>query len=477
MKFLFDPVYTNRPSVCSTSYLCWELIENLMAWRDDTYFYVVYPPNRCDDKDRDFLARYADRVTLLPVEECTSDRVSEAYMLRNSLRFLLNPWADKAWDVDVILSSRMPVLKHMRVHSSRNMGKMMPSYRMYVGLEEMPILPFRDTVPWSDYLYPDTLMSYALCDAVLVNNQWTKQAMKPVLKEVLSPAYQKRVMDNLHEVVPIKLQRLVLKEEMYKKGEFRACFVGRITSTRNFGDVVDLFRKTFAYPIGKNRADIKFAVSTNSMSMGSANYGEMDFIDLQMNDREKFYAFLHGAHVVLNLSTVEDFSLSTYETLRRGVPIIVYDEPWNQFLGPTYPFRAKSEVEAYAILTAFASDYASQYSRFANWECTYWKQYVEGPLNVTTGEKLVELVTKFVQRREEVTKSIGGNYRHQLQSIAGDEIDLSKYIRENGRMLSEVPEHFSLPLGKVPTTLTMKLVAQRMGYTDTNRCGLMRKVV
>ena len=42
----------------------------------------------------------------------------------------------------------------MQVHASRVQGMAMPSYRMHVGLEEMPVLPFRETVPWSNELYP-----------------------------------------------------------------------------------------------------------------------------------------------------------------------------------------------------------------------------------------------------------------------------------------------------------------------------------
>jgi hypothetical protein len=35
MKILIDPVYTGRPSTCSTSYLAWEIIDRLCARHDD----------------------------------------------------------------------------------------------------------------------------------------------------------------------------------------------------------------------------------------------------------------------------------------------------------------------------------------------------------------------------------------------------------------------------------------------------------
>lgn len=481
VKILIDVVYTTRPSVCSTSYLAWTLIEALINERDDVFFYVLYPPHRMEEEDWAFMNRFSDRVTLLPLQQTTTDRIAEGYMLRNDLRFYLNPWSAATWDADVVVSSRIPVLKHMRIHSSRQQGKACVSPRLYVGLDEMPILPFRDTVPWSDFMALDTLASYALADAVLINNQWTKKMLRPVARELLSPSLQKRVFDNLHEVVPVKLSRLNMKPTLYTGGKFEVAFVGRVTGTRNFGGVAELFRKSFSFPLGKNKQELQYRISTNSETMGAGEYGELDFIDLQRNNREGFYAFLNGAHVAVNLSTVEDFSLTTYETLLHGVPLIVQAQPWNEFLGPTYPFRVNNMVEAYALINALAGDYAGQYQRFIEWERTYWQDYVTGPLNITTSEKLIELITAFLVRRSTVMEHslTAGSYFEQVQLIAQgqpDVIDLTDYIKKNGKMFSEVSPHFSLPTGRVPTTLLLKLCAEQLGYTDTNTTGVMRHV-
>ena len=478
MKVFFDVVYTQRPSVCSTSYLVWELIEHLMKWRDDVFFYVTYPPSFWEFKEeREFLSRYPDRVTLIPFEACSSDRVSEIFMLRNSLRGLLNPWSARTWDTDVVVSSRMPVLKHMMVHTGRQMGQKLRSPRMFIGLEEMPVLPFRDTVSWSDVLYPDTLMTYALTDATLINNLWTKKALMPVLKEVLAASYQKKVLEKIHEVVPVKLQRLNLKKEMYQSGDFNVTFVGRITGTRNFTEVADLFRKQFSFPIGPHKADMKFLISTNSQTTGASDYGEIDFIDMQMNDRPKFYEFLKHAHVALNMSTVEDFSLTTYETLMAGVPVIVLDQPWNGFLGPSYPFRAKNFVEAYAMLSKFASSYAQEYAKFRLWEDTWWASFIAGPANVTTGEKLQELLTSFETYRAGAMKEMGHSYVNVLKGIpdTGGKVDLQKYLTEKGSLRWEMKENFSLALARTPSVLMLKFKAYEAGYKDTNATGVMAK--
>jgi hypothetical protein len=461
----------------------WELIQALMEWRDDTFFYVLYPPHKVvDEEDMAFMDRFPDRVTLLPLPQSTLDRTGELYMLRNTLRFYLNPWCEQTWDTDIVVSSRIPVLKHFCVHAQRAGTKSLRSHRMYVGLEEMPILPFRPTVPWFDDMYPDTLLTYAMTEATLVNNQWTKPLLKPVLKDVFSPAWSKRILDRLHEVVPVKLARLKLRTETYQSGTpFELAFVGRMTTTRNFQGVMELFRKQFAYPIGPNRDKIQFKVSTNSQTWGSIDPGEVDFVDIQMNDREKFYDFLKQVHLAVNLSEVEDFSLATYETLMAGVPVIVADKPWSQFLGPTYPFRAASEREAYALVSACVEHYETQYARFRAWEATYWKEYVAGPLNVTTAEKLIELVSAFeVHRRRKVHDAGGGAYREQAMAMVPDEtgsVDVTAFIKASKtmRLFSEVEDHYSNPVGKTPNTLLLKLILQEMGYRDTQPCGVLQR--
>lgn len=481
MKIMLDCVYTQRPEICSTSYLMWELIERLIEWRDDVFFYVLYPPHKNDEESQAFLARHADRVTLLPLEQSTSDRLSELHMLRNDLRLYLNPWSALTWDTDIVVSSRIPVLKHMRVHAARSQGKQMPSLRAYIGLEEMPLLPFRDTVPWSDMQYPDTIMSYALCDATIVCHQWIKQQLRPVLRELLSPAWQKKVLDNLHEVVPVKLQRLNMKPKLYSGGKFKLTFVGRMTGTRNFGDVADLFRKQFSFPLGKNKQDMEFLISTNSECMGAGKYGETDFIDLQMNNREQFYKFLNSADIAVNLSTVEDFSLSTYETLLAGVPLIIEDRPWNQFLGKDYPFRVYSDLEAYALINAFAADYKTQYNKLLKWESTYWKSYVEGPLNTTASEALIRLITEYDKRRTESLVGKGGSFREAMFAFkdATGTLNLTEYINDTGAVKlvkrDQVSEHYSLSVARYPSTILLKLLAQEHGWLDTNECGVLRK--
>lgn len=479
MKILLDVVYTGRASTCSTSYLAWEIIRDFAKRREDVFFYLMYPEGLAEYPDElEFLRQYPERVLLIPVAQSHLDRVRELYSLPNTLRSLLHPIGSRYWDFDFVVSSRIPQLAAFRPLCGRQTGFGRGSFRGFYGLEEMPILSFRKTVPWGDYMEMQTLTNYLLCDGVLINNLWTYKPLSVVAKKYLSPMKQRELFQNVHEVVPVTLQRLVMKKSLYRDGEdFFAAFTGRVTSTRSFDKVAETFRNHFSYPIGKNKKHLKFVVSTNSKTFGAHTEEDIGFMDVQFNGREEFYRMLETqAHVVLNLSDVEDFSLSTYETLLRGVPIIVMDRDWNSFLGPDYPFRVSTMVEVYAMVTAFVQNYKAQYAKFVEWERTWWRDMVEGEKNITTSEVLWGLLMDFEERRTSyiIDRGIGGSYIELAEAIASKGLDEVNVVREM-EQAGVIVRKEDAQLMRSPSPLTLRLLLLLRGYQDTNRPGVMRK--
>lgn len=478
MKILFDVVYTQVPSRCSTSYLVWGMIEALLPV-PNLFFYVTVPSGELEPADIEFLSRFPDRVTLVPVSAKGNDRVRSLYSFPGKLSDLLVPWNKDTWDIDIVVSSRIPMLKFMRTHGSRKLGNEVPSYRMFVGIEEMPVLPFRKTVAWHDFMYPDTLMSYAMVDAVLVTNLWTRDHIRPALREVLSPAYQKKVMDRLHEVVPVKLAPLNLREAMYDGGEFVVSYAGRSTATSNFAKVADLFRKSFSYPLGKNKQSLVFRGSSQGSVALKEAFGDTSFWEIKTNSREDFYRFLEETHVLYIPSASEDFSMSVYEALSRGVPIILHDFPWNSFLGESYPFRVKSDVEAYAMVSALAADYAGMYAKFRAWHDTHWMDLINSSKNVTAVSKLAELYPDYVARRASHVAGIGAAVAAEVAEWSkavpeGGLLDLTQHLLDTDRMKNSMPQAGSL-VSRFPQALLFKLKAEELGWVDTQTPGVMAR--
>lgn len=481
MKVLIDPVYTGKAHKCSTSYLAWQIIEGLAAWRDDVFFYLMYPTaSEASDEEMAFLSRMPDRVRLLPYPYIQADRVEEMFKLHDDLIRYLAPGDTPVWDYDVVLTSRMPQLPFMRNVSGRETNWSKGTQRLFVGLEEMPIFSFRDTVSWAAGGNMDlqSLAAYQSAGAVVINNLWTKDAVNRVARQWLSPSQVLALSKGMHEAVPVKLSRLDTTSKKPIGDTLNVVFAGRMTGTRNFKEVAELFRKHFSYPLGKGRK-VRFIVTTNSMSTGSVDVGEIDFMEIQHNNREQFHALLKNeAHVVVNLSTVEDFSLSTYEPLLFGVPVIVPSHPWADFLGKDYPFRTGSFTDAYAAVKAFATDYDAQLEAFASWEATTWRSLVEGPKNVSTMELLRELLSDHEARlhKKLADGDAGATYRQLVEEIGASGQKTARpldYAHEQGYFLTNAKQWRGIPVGKRPCEHLLKVYMNIAGWRDTLEPGVM----
>lgn len=490
MKILMDCVYTGKVHKCSTSYIMWEIIEHLSKWRDDVFFYLLYPKAaEASDDEMAFLTRHSDRVTLLPYPYLQGDRIEEAFKLSDELIHYLSPGDSETWDYDVVISSRINQLPFMRNVSGREaVNYPHGTQRLFLGLECMPIMSFRKTVAWAGGGNNDlmSLSAYLASSGVLIADLWSKKEITQLARQYLAPSQVMELSKNIHEVLPVELERLG-PSKTEPKEELNVVFTGRMTNTRNFQGVVDVFRKHYSYPLGKGDKTMKFIVSTNSLSIGTIDPGEMDFIDVQMNDRPKFHALLKDkAHVVVNLSEIEDFSLSTYEPLLFGIPVVVPSEPWTDFLGPEYPFRAKNPTDAYAIVKSFATDYENQMASFRIWEEHVWKKLVEGPRNVSTATGLIRLLEAHEKDlKGRITKKNATDTEPDTFQMIVNKIKADGLKEANARVYAQEmdPPYFitnakqwkGIPIGKRPLPYLLKVYMELNGYVDTNTPGVMRK--
>jgi hypothetical protein len=446
---------------------------------EDMFFVMLVPETAlANEEEMKFLSRYPDRVRLVPYDPITTDRMKEHWTFRSAFADFAQPAHKDLWDVDAIVSSRMNQLLMWRVNSTRRMTFGKGSLRAVIGLEEMPQFSFSDTVSWGPGGNMDllSLANYASADAVVISSLWARKEVLRVAREHLAPSKARRLENDIYEALPIKVKEFNLWSDekiAEKKDPTNVAFCGRITGTRNFTDVAELFRKQFSFPLGKG--NMKFVVSTNSSSSGSSNYGDVSIIDFEYNDREKFHAFLQErAHVAVNLSTVEDFSLSTYEPLLMGVPTIVANRPWSEFLGPTYPFRVKNEVEAYAWINEAVQEYGTFYARFRDWHESWWKEFVQSPRNIQTSEVVEELLARHQLRLTEFLKEreMGQKWRELIAAQKGKTLDLGKML-EAADMMPPWGAPKGAVVTKTPTFQLVKQLAFLAGWKDTLEPGVV----
>ena len=480
MKVLIDPVYTSRVHTCSTSYLAWEVIEQGVREHDDMFFYLMYPEKADQDKEqKKFLMRHQDRVKLLPYPCIQTDRVKEMLKFSDELHRILAP-GTPVWDYDAVLTSRILQIPFMRMVQGRALSYHKGTYRVIVGMDEMPMFRFRDKVLWANTGHTDlaNLNAYLMSDGIVVNNLWTRNNAVRLAKTYLTPSKVVEFSDQITEALPIRVQKIEDSEKPMN-GQLNVAFCGRPTGTRNFSEVAELFRKQFAYPLGKNGTRVHLMVSTHS-NVGSLSAGEIDFIEWQENNREEFYAMLKkDVHVVVNLSSTEDFSLSTYEPLSFGIPVIVADREWSDFLGKEYPFRSGNLTEAYALIKDFAIDYGGCYEKFMNWSNGYWSDFVNKWEDRTTGNAVFDILLSGHEKAlEAITNSQMGMKYRKLAEMANatgmKKMDIAEYGIKEG-MIMEKKDWASTSLGRAPNLHLLKMTFKLAGWKDTLETGVMER--
>lgn len=488
MKILFDPLFTAKPSVCSTCYLIWEIIEHIAKQRDDVFFYLLYPSQfDAVPEEMAWLAARneatGNRTLLVPFEYRYRDRMREVFCFSPALQLLMFPIESPLWDTDVVLTSRVQQISNFRGNTGRPVGFPFGTYRQVIGLDEMPMFSFRESILWATkHMDMSSLSNYLSANAVILNNFWVKPKVSELARNYLSPSTVMRLLGQIHEATPVKLQRLRLKKVTKTPPVLNVMFSGRMSGTKNFGEVADLFRKHFAYAMGGKTERLKFTVSTHSVESGAQSVGEVEgVIEIEHNSREAFYEFLtKRAHVGITMSAAEDFSLATYEPILFGVPMLVPTKPWTDFLGPDYPFRFKSTVEAYSVISAFLEDYPGQYARFAAWEKSFWKGFVES----TKNRSIPELFYSLVRSNEETVKAEfpadgeRGQFFKDICQKAVDaglkEFDMKDFASKNGSV--QPASWDSVPIGRQAVFHQLKIIMRHFGFVDMLRPGWVRKV-
>jgi hypothetical protein len=171
------------------------------------------------------------------------------FKLHDDLIHYLSPGDTPIWDFDVVLSSRTQQLPFMRNVSGREVANYPKgTQRLFIGLEEMPVLSFRDTVSWAAGGNMDlqTLAAYSSAGAMVINNLWTKAEVLKLARQWLSPSRVIDLSKSIHEALPVKLERLAVKKPKKLGDTLTVVFAGRMAGTRNFKEVAELFRKHFS---------------------------------------------------------------------------------------------------------------------------------------------------------------------------------------------------------------------------------------
>jgi hypothetical protein len=168
----------------------------------------------------------------------------------------------------------------------------------------------------------------------------------------------------------------------------------------------------------------------------------------------------------------------------HGVPVILPDKAWAGFVGKEYPFITNGLQDSYGIIKAFQEDYAGTFNLWKGWEETYWKDFVEGPRNVSTTEAVFDLMTEHRLRLKEWTHGATrqADMREKAQALT-DACLADKVTKINALQLwqetygmFEKPEKWrGTPIGNRPIIYLMKWHMNQCGWKDTLEPGVFTR--
>lgn len=369
VKVLLDPVYTAKPASCSGVIIYRKFVEQVLAERDDVFFYWLVPA-WVQPEDRVWLPDHPN----IRYIEVTSvkDRTQEYLNFPRELDGLI-AFNGQLWDFDVLVTSRtgLAALMKMCITSPRQSGAAWLK-EVWV-LEVMPVMTFKPKVMTIDPAVQDhfTLNGCLAADTVYVCSFHEKRPMLQRAREIFAPSEVRRLDLKMHEVLLTILEGYQLKkpEHRFVKGKRPFCmaYIGRIVPTNNVASAYEVMEKSW---IMKGDSGIKLLTCTATEALKVPPPAAMEVKRLP---REEFWRTVKE-EMDLGIALYPDsgFSAALAEPIVMGTPIIVHKADWSiGMFGPDYPFFVTTELQAYAMAKAFHDDYEGMYAKFAAWHAEH----------------------------------------------------------------------------------------------------------
>lgn len=420
MKVLIDPIYSAKPSHCSSALKARRIIEHVLSLRDDVFFRLLVPDDSWElpPEEYEWFPQHPN-VQLIKYPY-NRDRMMAYQAFPKELENLV-AFNGSCWDNDVIITMRTQQVPNMRIVLTSPRHYNQTFLKQILVYEEMPVMSFKKTVAVSDRPVQDmaTCLGYVAADDVFITIAHEKEGVLREAKKYFSPAIQRELLKKIKVYTPVNIKSFGFhgkkKAQRFKRGERPFClgFTERMgTSTTNLDTIYDLIEKTW---IMKGDQGFRMVFSTVTTGIKKS---PPKFCQILHSKREEFWRLLREEmDLVVTMTTEGGFGMSTVEPLLWGVPSIAKRAEWLEALfGEDYPFFVDTEAQAYALVKAFHDDYDKMYAKFYQWQQTKFKAMFE-PGGVFQ-DNLYDLVMGWLDKRDAVLE----RFRQQFPRKEHNEI-------------------------------------------------------
>lgn len=368
LKIMLDPILTARdPARCSTYIQFYTFVTTVLSTRRDVFFYWPVPEWVTED-ERKWLPQ-DQNVRYFSVKQ-HRDRMNEYIFVHDDMKDALAFYGDY-WDFDILVTVRTGMVPMYKMNMiSPRQSRFAWTKQVWV-IDEMPLMGFKKSVAMVNEQVQDlmTLTGYLASDAVFVVSYHEKREILQAARQWFPPSRVQQIDKVIRETVPAQKEGYALKDKTFwfRPGEKQFCvaYVGRLMAAQSNLDKV--YGAMTNHWILKGSKNVRLLVLT--VSTGGQAAWPPDHIELQQAPREEFWRIAREEmHLLIIMHEDGGFSLSLIEPMMMGVPAIILDAPWSRMLlGNDYPFFAKSELDAYALMKMFYEDFEGMYSKFASW--------------------------------------------------------------------------------------------------------------
>jgi hypothetical protein len=372
LKVLLDPIYSARPSNCSSAFKCRRLIEHTLAKRDDIFFYWMIPDWELDDIDKDWFPKHPNiRYIEFPYHK---DRMREYLRYPDELD-KIQAFNGDFWDFDFVFTSRTAQIPNTKLvmTAPRQKKQAKNPLKVVACFEEMIVMSSRPTVAKSDDLIQDmaTINGYLASDVTYLQTEKEVKEIMTIARQYYSPATLKRLRSKFELVTPMPFREVCQKESKFRydgKREFCLAYAGRMEKVS--ANLKDLYRVMGTqHAFGGESVKLLICTVTPSISFAPPSVTEY-----RVASREEFWrSAKEDMDVLLSLHYESEFSLTRFEPVMFGVPVVIIDRKWSRTLfGDHYPFYVQNMAEACAMITRIRADYDKYYDLFVEWQTTHF---------------------------------------------------------------------------------------------------------
>lgn len=436
MKVLLDPIYSTRPSKCSSAVKCRKLLDYVLfqKGRTDIYFRQLVPDWLFEEKDEHLtdMAWFLDHpnVEYIPFKY-SHDRM-RGYQVFTESYYDLMAFDGTHWDTDFVLTMRTQQVPNMQVVMSSPRQVNQEFLKKVFLYEEMPVMEFKPTVAVANPKVQDlaTLCGYLSADHVLILVQSEKDDILRTARKYFTPSKVIELDQKIKVACPAVVDSFELKapEKRFRKDgdrPFRLGFTGRASSPGRLPEVYRVMERNWVL-----KGDEKFEAVYSTVSV-SVKWTPPPCVKVMHLPREEFWELLRtGMDLHISLSKDASFSMSFTEPLMLGVPSVAVREPWSlAVLGPDYPFFVKNEVEAYAMVRTFYDNYDEMYARFAEWHTNVFRKRFEtgGPYELNYYEEMYKAIDAHSHVHEQFAAQFPGKQKMKLAAWVNE---YAKYKEE-----------------------------------------------